>query len=659
MGQKLSLHENKRNWFTDIIFLLPAFVFTLSILLVRLKKLSMPMSDIYWSSDTDTSVMTNLFTWWKSIAIMGAGCLALVLMLAGYFSGAIRFKKNKAYLFMFVYIGFALFSLAFSDYRYFAIHGMNEHSEGIFVLIAYMILVVYLLNAVDSNRRLCYVVCCILLAASLLGLLGITQAHGHDFLATASGQKLITPNEIMGQGLNTWEMIDLLDKMGQQAYSFSETVYQTVYNPNYVPLYLILVVSLCALLFIYLCKASNGMKKLVSIPLLGIYILLLYNFFASNSASGYLGLTALFLSAVVVFRRYILKWIVPLLCLALATGGVMYVLQDHWWPEVKDTFFSLKEIVIQQVYAEDEIIVNYDYENDPASLYIPIDYIDASEGHLHFGINGAELDFARDEAHHAYTVQDGEGAPLYMTKIEGTDNEFQILDDRFHDYVKLFLSKDENNIIYLSLTTDKYPWRFRYDGEEFWYQNSVGKEVMLHPVEHSPLIPFSRYKFGTWRGRIWATTIPMLKHYMLKGAGPDVFPFVFPQDDYVTIYNCAKGSYSLSLVTDKAHNIYMQYWVNTGFPSLLAWLGLIGYYFVGAVRSFRRRGFEDFPDYINGAVFCGIIGFLATALLSDGSVNTMPMFYTMLGLGLAINAKDKWVKAEDPLKEGPAQMPEL
>ena len=77
-------------------------------------------------------------------------------------------------------------------------------------------------------------------------------------------------------------------------------------------------------------------------------------------------------------------------------------------------------------------------------------------------------------------------------------------------------------------------------------------------------------------------------------------------------------------------------------------------------HSFSERFmFLNFPDYINGAVFCGIIGFLATALLSDGSVNTMPMFYTMLGLGLAINAKDKWVKAEEPVKEGPAQMPEL
>ena len=85
-----------------------------------------------------------------------------------------------------------------------------------------------------------------------------------------------------------------------------------------------------------------------------------------------------------------------------------------------------------------------------------------------------------------------------------------------------------------------------------------------------------------------------------------------------------------------------QYWVNTGLISLLAWLTMVGYYLVGAVKQFRKRGFVDFCDFVNGGIFCGICGFLAVAFFNDGSVNTMPMFYTMLGTGLAINMRDKW-----------------
>ena len=150
----------------------------------------------------------------------------------------------------------------------------------------------------------------------------------------------------------------------------------------------------------------------------------------------------------------------------------------------------------------------------------------------------------------------------------------------------------------------------------------------------------------------------MLKHNVIKGSGADTYSFAFPQNDYVTLYNCFEGG-QMTLVTDKAHNLYMQYWINTGLISLLAWLALVGYYLVGAVRTLKKRGFVDFSDYVNGGIFCGIIGFLATAFFNDGSVNTMPMFYTMLGVGLAINAKDKWHAVETDAKPAPAQMPEI
>ena len=115
----------------------------------------------------------------------------------------------------------------------------------------------------------------------------------------------------------------------------------------------------------------------------------------------------------------------------------------------------------------------------------------------------------------------------------------------------------------------------------------------------------------------------------------------------------------MNLVTDKAHNLYMQYWVNTGLISLLAWLTMVGFYLVGAVKSFRKRGFMDFCDFANGGIFCGIIGFLATAFFNDGSVSTMPMFYTMLGTGLALNARDKWVAVKTADDKSMAQMPEI
>ena len=82
---------------------------------------------------------------------------------------------------------------------------------------------------------------------------------------------------------------------------------------------------------------------------------------------------------------------------------------------------------------------------------------------------------------------------------------------------------------------------------------------------------------------------------------------------------------------------------------------MVGYYLVGAVKQFRKRGFVDFCDFVNGGIFCGICGFLAVAFFNDGSVNTMPMFYTMLGTGLAINMRDKWPgEVKEVASAGPA-----
>ena len=60
---------------------------------------------------------------------------------------------------------------------------------------------------------------------------------------------------------------------------------------------------------------------------------------------------------------------------------------------------------------------------------------------------------------------------------------------------------------------------------------------------------------------------------------------------------------------------------------------------------------DKISDFVNGGIFCGILAFLAVALFNDGLVYTMPMFYTMLGTGLAINATDKWIPTKKAAKK--------
>ena len=636
---------DKRNRFTDIVCMFPIFVFVLSIVLVRLHLFSMPLTNIYWTEALDTTTLSDLFSYWKSMAILLAGYLSIIVFVIGYFKNQIKFKSSFLYIPALVYILFVTISYVFSDYKYFALRGMQEHFEGTFVLIAYILMIFFLFNVVDSDRRVKSIVCCTLSIAVLLGLLGATQATGHDFFTTTIGQKLITPNNMVSSGLKSWDMIDLLAAQGERAYNFSFTegeVYQTVYNINYVPLYLSLLLPISAILFVFYSIGEGKKSKIVASILLIVYGLLLYNFFSANSASGYIGLITVFIIALVLFHKYLTKWYKSILCLLIVLGLTMGLTVDRWLPEIQPLLSNATKIIATNIYADDITSINTNYDKYPASVWMPVDYIETSDNQVIFALNESAIIITRDNANGTFIITDGDNQQLYLTNISGQDNKFQILDDRFHDYAALSLVKDETGKSYVVISTQRGDWHFLYDESGFRYRNSVGKFIGLTSVPHSDLI--HDYSLASARGWIWATTIPMLKSYLIVGAGADVFPFVYPQNDYATLYSHPQWIIP-EIVADKAHNLYMQYWVNTGLISLLAWLTMVGYYLVGAVKQFRRRGFVDFCDFVNGGIFCGICGFLAVAFFNDGSVNTMPMFYTMLGTGLAINMRDKWPEA--------------
>ena len=630
---------NKRTTIADLLCMLPIVVFVLSILLVRVHMFTMPMTNVYWSEATDTSVLADIFNYWKSVAIIAAAALSVIAFVVAYLKDLLHFKKSFIYIPALIYVSFVFISLFFSKYKYFALRGMSEHFEGSIVLLAYMMMLFFLVNIIDSERRLKYIFCCVFVAAFLLGILGITQATGHDFFTTVIGQKLMTPNYMLDSGVKSWDMIDILAASGKQAYEFtfeSGKVYQTVYNINYVPLYLVLLIPITAALFVF--YGTNKQKRLLAFVVIILFGLLDYNFFAASSSSGYIGLLVVAIAAISIFYKQIKKWYKVLLCLILVIIITLCLALPYWLPEVKNIMATTMDSVISRVYAESTQTIQNEFVNRAGGTPAEIDYIETYNDYMVFSINGSALRITRDNANASFSIVDNDFNQLYVQQVNGTEGVFEVLDNRFHDFITISLIKKENLPGIKITTVNEYghtDWPFLYNNG-FYYVNRVNKLVQLHKVSHVNIFSFSS---ASGRGRIWNTTIPLLKNSIIWATGADTYCFAFPQNDYAVLYNTRSG---LATVTDKAHNLYMQYWVNTGLISLLAWLTMVGYYLVGAVKQFRKRGFIDFCDFVNGGIFCGILGFLAVAFFNDGSVNTMPMFYTMLGTGLAINMRDQW-----------------
>lgn len=638
MGKSL---KKKASFGQDILAMLPAIIFCLSILAVRTKIDTMPLSDIYWSPYSDNTIITDIYSYYKALMVMIAGVLAAIVLGLKFASKKIEIKSKYIYVPAAVYLVLSLLSSLLSDYRYFALKGAYQHYEGIFVLISYIVVMFFLYNIINSHRRVGIIVFTALAAALLLGIIGLSQALGKDLFATHTWEKFITPNVVYEDGSTAWERLEAMAAEGTSPYTYKFTrgeVYQSVYNPNYVPFYLCLIVPLVAMLFIWLFRSKKIPLKLLSLPILALFGLILYNFFAANSASGFFGLFIMAIAALLLLNKRIFKWIVPILCLLLVAAAVMGTLSDRWLPEVKSKFNNLISDFSQnfKIYAQGEDI-NTDYENAPGSVFAPIDYIETEEGRLGFSVNGNLLQLIRDDANGQFIIADAEGIliPLMYTDEEGV---YAIADERYHDYVTV-RHEGVLDVFYITLRTRGTDWRFIFREGTFFYVNKYGYEVTLTKIPH---IGFEgHYGFGSWRGLIWATTIPMLKDRILLGSGADTYMFVYPQNDYATLYSIKPGT-DINIITDKTHNIYMQYWVQTGLISLIAWIVMVGFYIFGAVKYFWKRGIEDFSDFVNVGIFLGILGFLTTAFFNDGSVNTMPMFYTMLGTGMAINNRENW-----------------
>jgi O-antigen ligase len=124
------------------------------------------------------------------------------------------------------------------------------------------------------------------------------------------------------------------------------------------------------------------------------------------------------------------------------------------------------------------------------------------------------------------------------------------------------------------------------------------------------------------RGRLW------------RGDGPDTFAAHFPQDDLVPKAN-AFGR--LDLIVDKPHSLYLQMAVNTGLVSLLGLLLVLGHYLATGARLYLAYPAQGPLAGAGASLLAAAAGYAVAALFNDSVVSVAPVFWTLLGLGLAVN----------------------
>lgn len=87
----------------------------------------------------------------------------------------------------------------------------------------------------------------------------------------------------------------------------------------------------------------------------------------------------------------------------------------------------------------------------------------------------------------------------------------------------------------------------------------------------------------------------------------------------------------------KAHSWYLQQWVETGLIGTLSLIIFLCWYVVRSIRIYRRVDLHESISWVGFGIFAAVLVYLLVAIVNDSNVCTAPVFWGMLGLGLAVN----------------------
>ena len=451
-----------------------------------------------------------------------------------------------------VYALMTMISYAASEHKDFSLLGYIDRFEGTLVILAYLVMLFYIINAVSSERNVKIVIGAVGVSMAVLCVLGLTQALGHDFFRTEIGKRLMTPR-------SWWGELDSLN------FTFEHNeIYQTVYNINYVSFYLALIIPIFALVMIYALNNFRQSRKMTAVGVLLVILMagLVFNLGGSKSMGGVVGLAAAFIVALILFNKRLIQWWRSIAVLLVIVVAMFAATNSYWLPEIEELFShdDNAAAVENTVSADDEgaddvsdvqaadaagsgdgqvagrVGTAQSVAKDTAgTVFCDIDYFVTDGNIIRTSFNNDELDInvVMDETGNnlkTLVLTDGDGNELKTYGIAEADgSEYYAIDDeRYHDYVSFYLTQDDDLNLYLILTTCDREWPFVISGGEVFYRNGQDNLVTLNKV---PAYGFKNNQdFGTGRGYIWSRTLGMLKSDILIGDGADTFCIKLPSE---------------------------------------------------------------------------------------------------------------------------------
>ncbi|MCD5415447.1 MAG: O-antigen ligase family protein [Clostridiales bacterium] len=565
-------------------------------LIVRLKAVQIVgiAHEIWFFQD----VNMDFFSYYKAVLFMIVTALAIISFSTLKYNNEIQIIKTKINYPIYLYFFLILLSTLFAEHNDVALGGFVDRYEGMWVLLGYVAMMYIAIHFLKEEKQFSYIMTATYISAAILGMLGLTQLLGFDFFATDFGKDLMLSAEHS-------HLAETLK------FKFSENniIYMTLFNPNYVGSYLALILPLTvsALLF------TKTRKIQVLFFLLNVVLFI--NLIGSRSRAGLFAFAATFLIMLFFYRRNIYK---NKKVVSIIAGGLVLV--------ILIMNFVFGGVIIERFKSA----LNFEPVEPRHQLHdMKIDghnlTIDINEDRIKAKLEGTNLSFVNREGEYLDFV------------FEQPDIIFQ--DEHYAKYAVELHPHENLHVL-----------KFNYDdlGINFFMHPDFGFQFINEKGEATDIPEIESWGFedhGMWgssRGFIWSRSLPLIKDTLLLGHGPDTYAIYFPQNDHVGKIRYLGG---IGMIVDKPHNLYIQTAINTGLLSLIAKLAIFIMYMYSSAKLYYKGIFDTYEKQIGVALFFGVLGYLISGLINDSVVSVAPVFWVLLGMGVAINTKLKGKEA--------------
>lgn len=547
----------------------------------------------YWTGIFDS----DIFTFWKAAWIIVAAAALIIIGVVKWIRKEIEIKWTPCYIPIAIYAFLIILSSVLSDHREIAYFGFPNRHEGMYVLLAYLLISTAAIIFVHTERHVKIILGALALSGLYIGLLGFLQHFGYDFMKSeAFIRSFVVPQRF-------YELGDV------RVRATTIGISSTLYNSNYLGSYMAMVFPIFVTLA--LCIQNRCFKAFIG--LLGC--LAFADLLWSGSRSALAGFMAGSAILLVMLRGTIARH--GKVSLAIIAAAALFLLLG-----------AVKTGAGLEMAASMQEEIKKLFERGGRTNHL-----------LDVFTNGNELSIVREKGtvklihrEGEWIFKDGEDRVLLQSRrVKDASTLIAFKDERYSDYL-FELDSDQTTIHLEKPRFGKEPLHFIITPEGMKLLNASGQPVSLGPVQK--LDVRGSESAGSGRLFIWSRAIPLLRETVFIGRGPGTFAVFFPQQDYIGKF-LATGH--MMRLYDKPHSLLIDIAFSTGILSLIAFLAIVLLYFFSSLGIYFRGERDDLFSWAGLGIFAGIVGYLVSCLANDSAVTIAPVFWVLLGVGISIN----------------------